>query len=250
MLELWQEPTPRTARSLCSGSELHLHYRGCMPATSPAPVHDPGGILHLRPHGATVLCAVVGLLGLGLAVDAVVRAGWQGALTLPVLLLILALVWMVLWAPRVVLHEDSVEVRNIVVTHLIPFAVIEEVRVGAMLRLEVAGRGSTTRTITAWNAPALSRDAPWRRQAQIHEQDLRGRRLTPQERLVNDQQSSRSAVIKLRWDRWQDCKEGQPGRPPQGGAEDTSAVMTTRPNTVQLVVVAVCAALAVARIVL
>ena len=225
-----------------------------MPSTSPAPVHDPGGTLHLRPHGATVLCAVVGLLGLGLALDAVLRAGWQGVLTLPVLLLIMALVWMVLWAPRVVLHEDSVEVRNIVVTHQIPFAMIEEVRVGAMLRLETAGRDGTTKTITAWNAPALSRDAPWRRQAQIHEQDLRGRRLTPQERLVNDQQSSRSAVIKLRWERWQDRREGQPGQPAldraAGTDADTGAVMTTRPNIVQIAVVAVFAVFAVARIVL
>lgn len=221
-----------------------------MPSTSPAPLHDPGGTLHLRPHGATVLCAVVGLLGLGLAVDAVLRAGWQGVLTLPVLLLIMALVWMVLWAPRVVLHADSVEVRNVVVTHLIPFAVIEEVRVGAMLRLEVAGRTGTTSTITAWNAPALSRDAPWRRQAQIHEQDLRGRRLTPQERLVNDQQSSRSAVIKLRWERWQDHHERQQGQSAQHRTEGTGAVMTTRPNLLQITVVAVLLALATARIAL
>lgn len=201
-----------------------------------------------------MLCAVVGLLGLGLALDAVLRAGWQGVLTLPVLLLIMALVWMVLWAPRVVLQEDSVEVRNIVVTHLIPFAAIEEVRVGAMLRLEVAGRSGTTTTITAWNAPALSRDAPWRRQAMMHEQDLRGRRLTPQERLVNDQQSSRSAVIKQRWERWQDRHEGQQGQSAQGPAAGTDtgtgAVMTTRPNLLQIVVVAVFATLAAARILL
>lgn len=201
-----------------------------------------------------MLCAVVGLLGLGLALDAVLRAGWQGVLTLPVLLLIMALVWMVLWAPRVVLQEDSVEVRNIVVTHLIPFAAIEEVRVGAMLRLEVAGRSGTTSTITAWNAPALSRDAPWRRQAMMHEQDLRGRRLTPQERLVNDQQSSRSAVIKQRWERWQDRHEGQQGQSAQGPAAGTDtgtgAVMTTRPNLLQIVVVAVFATLAAARILL
>lgn len=227
-----------------------------MPSTSPAPVHDPGGTLHLRPHGAIVLCAVVGLLGLGLTLDAVLRAGWEGMMMLPVLLLILALVWMVLWAPRVVLHEDSVEVRNVLVTHLVPFAVIEEVRVGAMLRLEVAGRSGTTSTITAWNAPALSRDAPWRRQAQIHEQGLRGRRLTPQERLVNDQQSSRSAVIKLRWERWQDGRDGQQGRQGQQGqpAQDSTAgtgtEMTTRPNLVQIAVVAVCAALAAARVLL
>ena len=221
-----------------------------MPSTSPAPIHDPGGTLHLRPHGATVLCAVVGLLGLGLALDAVLRAGWRGVMTLPVLLLLMALVWMVLWAPRVVLHEDSVEVRNVVVTHLIPFAAIGEVRVGAMLRLEVAGRDGATSTITAWNAPALSRDAPWRRQAMMHEQNLRGRRLTAPERLVDDQRSSRSAVIKQRWERWQDRREGQQGTPLQDPAAGIGAEMTTRPNLLQITVVAVFAALAAARILL
>src|SRR5699024_11695334 len=86
------------------------------------------------------------------------RAGWEGVLVLPAVLLALALVWMVLWAPRVVLHEDSVEVRNVFVTHHIPFAAIQEVRLGAMLRFEVITQRAATSTITAWNAPALGRE--------------------------------------------------------------------------------------------
>lgn len=129
-----------------------------MPAHTAA--HDPGGTLHLRPHSAVVICAVVGLIGFGLTLDAVLRAGWEGLLVLPVPLFVLALVWMVLWAPRVVLHEDEVEVRNVLVTHRLPFAAIQEVRVGAMLRFEVTTRRAATSTVTAWNAPALGRDAP------------------------------------------------------------------------------------------
>ncbi|HEX7351063.1 PH domain-containing protein [Brachybacterium sp.] len=205
--------------------------------------HDPGGTLHLRPHGATALCIVVGLVGLGLTLDAVLRAGWQGVLVLPVLLLLLALVWMVLWAPRVVLHEETVEVRNVLGTHHLPFGAIEEVRLGAMLRFEVATRRGTTSTLTAWNAPALGKDAPWRRQAMMHEQDLRGRRLTAQERLVHDQRRSRSAVVKQRWERWMDRRDAL-GTPAADGGE---AVMTTRANMLQIAVVAVCALLVVAR---
>lgn len=205
--------------------------------------HDPGGTLHLRPHGATALCVVVGLVGLGLTLDAVLRAGWQGVLVLPVLLLLLALVWMVLWAPGVVLHEEAVEVRNVLATHHLPFAAIEEVRLGAMLRFEVATRRGTTSTLTAWNAPALGKDAPWRQQAMMHEQDLRGRRLTVQERLVHDQQRSRSAVVKQRWERWMDRRDALGTKAADGG----DAVMSTRVNVPQIAVVTVCVLLVVAR---
>lgn len=210
------------------------------------PRPDPEGPLHLRPHGATVLCLVVAVLGLGLTLDAVLRAGWQGVLVLPAPLLLLALVWMVLWAPRVVLHEDSVEVRNVLVTHHLPFAAIQEVRLGAMLRFEVATQRAATSTITAWNAPALGRDAPWRREAVMHEQRLRGRGSTPQERLVSDQLRSRSAVVKRRWERWMDRRDAQ-GPGPVDAPDD---VMTTAPNLLQIVVVAVLALLVLARVLL
>lgn len=203
---------------------------------------DTGGTLHLRPRMASVLSIIVALMALGLSVEAVLRAGWQGVLVLPVPLFLLALVWMVLWAPRVVLHEDSVEVRNVLTTSQLPFAAIQEVRLGAMLRFDVdSPRGGTT-TITAWNAPALGRDMPWRREAMLHEQQLRGRRLTPQERLVHDQRRSRSAVIRQRWERWLDRRDAQGA---QGEPAETTVV--TRPNLVQIVVVAGLGLLVLAR---
>lgn len=208
--------------------------------------HDPGGTIHLRPHGAAVLCIFVGLLVVGLSVDAVLRAGWEGVLVLPPLLLVAALVWMVLWSPKVVLHPESVEVRNVLATHQIPFAALTEVRIGAMLRFEVRTDAAATRTITAWNAPALGRDKPGRREANMYEQELRGRRFTPQERLVRDQQSSRSAVVKQRWERWHDRRE-RPGAP---AIDDSGAVMSTRINAVQIGVVAVLGVLVVLRVIL
>lgn len=211
--------------------------------SEPAPSSpDRDGPLHLRPHGATVLCLVVWAMGAGLAVEAVLSAGWRGLTVLPVLLLVLALVWMLLWHPRVVLHDEAVEVRNVLVTHHVPFAAIETVRLGAMLRLEVASPGGP-RTLTAWNAPALGRDNPLRRRTELHEQDLRGRRLTRAERLVHDQQRSRSAVIQERWEAWQDRRE-KAGR---ARHKDLEAIVTTRVNMLPIAVLAVCAVLVVAR---
>ena len=211
--------------------------------SAPLTAPDPGGTLHLRPHGATILCVVVAVLGLGLTLDAVIRAGWQGVLVLPAPLLFLALVWMVLWAPRVVLHEDSVEVRNVLVTHHLPFAAIQEVHLGAMLRFEATTDRAAASTVTAWNAPALGRDARWRREAVMHEQRLRGRSSTPQERLVADQRRSRSAVVKQRWEDWMDRRDRQGSSPVEAADE----VMTTRPNVLQIAVVAILGALVLAR---
>lgn len=213
-----------------------------MPSSRTEHDHDPGGSLTLRPRSAVVICVIGGVIALVLAVEAVLGAGWRGVAALPVLLLIVALGWMVLWAPRVVLHEDSIEVRNIVLTHLAPFAAIEAVRVGAMLRLDVRTRDRGTRTITAWNAPSVGRDHPLRRQADMREQELRGRRLGPQERLVRDQARSRSAVIRERWLRWDDAQEASGMRNGSDPAAE-AAVMTTRLNIPVLVVVGVCVVL-------
>ena len=209
-------------------------------------VHDPGGTIHLRPHSATAISAVVAVFVVGLGLDAVIRAGWEGVLVLPALLLVAALVWMVLWAPKVVLHEEAVEVRNVLVTHLIPFAALEDVRIGAMLRFDVSSSGAATRSITAWNAPALGRDKPVRREVAMRQQELQGRRYTPQERLVQDQRRSRSAVVKERWERWLGRRR-LTGAPP---AEDAGTAMTTRINVIQIGVVAVLSVLVVLRIVL
>ncbi|AXK44428.1 PH domain-containing protein [Brachybacterium saurashtrense] len=211
-----------------------------MPHDEPSspPEHDDA--IALRPRSATVISLLVWVLGAGLAIDAVLRAGWQGVAVLPVPVLIMALVWAVLWLPRVVVHRDRVEVRNIVVTHHVPFAALEKVRLGAMLRLDVAGP-SGVRTLTAWNAPALGRENPLRREAVIHEQNLRGRGLTRSEKLAHDQQRSRSAVLEERFVAWMAQQRGAQGAP--GG----DARVSTRPNLLPLAVLAVCVLLVLAR---
>ncbi|MDN5600758.1 MAG: hypothetical protein L0G52_09540, partial [Brachybacterium sp.] len=133
--------------------------------------------------------------------------------------------------------------------HRLPFAAIQEVRVGAMLRFEVTTRRAATSTVTAWNAPALGRDAPWRREATMHEQNLRGRSYTPQERLVHDQRRSRSAVVKQRWERWMDRRDAA-GRAPVDGSGGVDGVMTTTPNILQIAVVAFLGLLVLARVML
>src|SRR5690625_2009248 len=85
--------------------------------------------------------------------------GWQFAV-LP--LAVGAVVWALLWAPRVVVRPGSVEVRNVLITHDLPMAAIEDVRLGAMLRVILPPRGSNGRpvVITAWNAPGVGKDRP------------------------------------------------------------------------------------------
>lgn len=214
---------------------------------SPAPTtpqHDPGGTIHLRPHGATALSIVVGLVAVALTLDAVIRAGWQGVAALPLLLLVVVAVWMLLWAPRVVLHDEAVEVRNIFVTHHLPFAALTDIRIGAMLRLETVSRRGEPTTVTAWNAPALRRDNPLRRESSMREEGLRGRRLSSQERMAQDQTSNRSAVIKQRWMRWMDQHDLE------GGVAPSGAQPTTRANVLALTLLAVTIGLVMARLLL
>lgn len=243
-----------------SGASRHSGTSGTAAASDATPA------IMLRPRGATVLCIVVGLMALGLTLDAVLRAGWEGVFALPVLLLIAALVWMVLWRPRVLVRPDEVEVRNVFVTHLVPFAVVEQVRLGAMLRLDVA-TDKGARTITAWNAPGIGRDNPLRRQAVLREQDLRGRRLTAPERLVHDQERSRSAVVVDAFEAWREqtalrARAGKrgTGTDAAGGTDAAAAgatagtgagqAMVTRPNVLEIAVVPVCLALAGLRVLL
>lgn len=227
-----------------------------MSPASSTPQHDPGGTIHLRPHSATALSVVVGLVAAALTLDAVIRAGWEGVAALPLLLLVVVLVWMLLWAPRVVLHEEAVEVRNIFVTHHLPFAALTDIRIGAMLRLETTTPRGEPATVTAWNAPALRRDNPFRRESSMREDGLRGRRLTPRERMAQDQTGSRSAVVKERWMRWIDRHELD-GAALEGTALEGTAPTApsearpmTRPNLLAIVLLAVTVGLVLARLLL
>src|SRR5699024_12860403 len=110
-------------------------------------------------------------------------------------------------------------------------------------RGEVIPLRAPTSTITGWHATPLGRDKPWRREATMYEQTLRGRSYSPQERLVTDQRRSRSAVVKTRWERFMDRRDAQGSRP----VGDPEAAMTTTPNVLQIAVVGVLTALVVLR---
>lgn len=176
-----------------------------MPA-APAPT-DP---LTLRPRSAEVITIVVAVAAALLTLDAVLRAGLTGALLLPGLLLLLAVVWALLWAPRVVLHRESLEIRNVWRTHVLPFTAIREVRLGAMLRVDAITDGGTEQTFTAWNAPGLRRDNPLRRREAAADGGSRVR-MGPEERLRKDQRDSRSAIVVDRVESWQEHHEAEVG---------------------------------------
>lgn len=218
------------------------HGAGTEAATAPALDADgtPGAAatVVLRPRSAPVICVLVWALSAALLVDAVARAGVAGLRVLPFLLLAGIGAWALLWAPRVVLGERQVEVRNVLVTHVLPFASITAVRLGAMLRLDVRGAGPAERTITAWNAPGIGRDSPIaaerrRRAAPAGSREAAPRPLGRGERLALDQQRSRSAIVVQRWEAWQDAAE-------RGNGNETPGPRpVTRVNTGVLVALAV-----------
>lgn len=78
----------------------------------------------------------------------------------------------------------------------------------------------------------------------MREEGLRGRRLSSQERMAQDQTSNRSAVIKQRWMRWMDQHDLE------GGVAPSGAQPTTRANVLALTLLAVTIGLVMARLLL
>lgn len=170
---------------------------------------DPAHLL--RPHGATVLSIVVWVVVAAMALEALLSAGIGGLLVYPGLALIAAAVWAVLWAPRLVLRPTGVEVRNLLHTYDLPFARIQDVRLGAMVHFEVDALEGRPRRVTAWNAPGVGRDSPLSRVGTSVVGARSGgpgaatqtrRTLSRAERLRKDQSASRSAIVRERWEEW------------------------------------------------
>lgn len=165
----------------------------------------------LRPHSATALSILVWVILGAMAIEAVLAAGIEGLRVMPGLALLAALTWAVLWAPRLVLLPDGVQVRNLLHTYALPFSRIEEVRLGVMVRFDVDALAGRPRKITAWNAPGIGRDNPLARETSTAT-DMRGsgpasgaqrrRRLSRAERLRKDQSASRSVIVRERWEEW------------------------------------------------
>lgn len=193
---------------------------------------DPDAPVHLRPYGASVLCIVVWAILAAMALEALFSAGTRGLVVFPGLALVAAVLWALLWAPRVVLLPHGVDVRNIGRSVYLPFAAIERVRLGAMVRFDVVDEQDRARTITAWNAPGIGRDKMLRH-ADPRAISSRGaqpgegvrRRLSRGERLESDQKSSRSAIIR---DRWQASKQSAESR--DHALDATADIPHTRVN--------------------
>lgn len=189
---------------------------------------DDGSTL-IRPGGALVLCVVVWLLCAATVAESLWLlgpAGWRFAV-LP--LAISCLVWALLWAPRVVVRKERIEVRNVLETWTLPMAAIDRVRLGAMLRFElVPAQGSEkTRVLTAWNAPGVGRDRPRERLARMDPRSRAGgaaERPDWAQRLRRDQLESPSHAAVEAWERWDEAQGGR------RADADEEAVPARRPN--------------------
>lgn len=210
--------------------------------------HD--GSTHIRPGGALVLCVVVWLVCTATVLESfwlLSADGWRFAV-LPAA--VSAAVWALLWAPRVVVHEESIEVRNVLETRRLPMASIDRVRLGAMLRFELVPAPGSEKSlvVTAWNAPGVGRDRPRERLAAM---DTRSRsnaaaaRPDWAQRLRRDQLESPSYAAVEAWERWEARHEP--------ASQDTGAPAAThsrRLNTGVIAVLALAALALVARAVL
>ncbi len=213
-------------------------------SSPPAGTHDHGGDITLRPYSAIVLSIVVWVLAAGFGIDAVMRRFDVETLkSLSLLILMSAGTYAVLWAPRIIVRDDCVTMRNVFRVHEIPFAAIDAIRIVAMVRIEARGKDGRPRTYSAWNAPAVGKSkAPSRQE----EREIRaGLRTHSQSARLHAQiRGCRSVVLLDRWNRWIDVQEeavesaGADGRAASraAGTEVKPATVSTGLNVPSLVV--------------
>lgn len=96
-------------------------------------------------------------LGLG-AADIVVRGTPGERLAfLPWLAVIAYGLWLVLWAPRLVVGSDDVVVHELLRTYVLPYDAITDIRRGGLLRIDYTDARGRTRTLRPWNGPGIGR---------------------------------------------------------------------------------------------
>lgn len=161
------------------------------------------GSLRIRPRGALVLCVAVWALCGALVIQAVAVAGVAALVLAPGPVFVAVTVWALLWEPRVIVSSEGLEVRNPVRRHTIPFPCVENIRLGAMLRVVVRDGEEGLRVLTAWNAPGVGRDRPRDRLSRIGDRTRsEGPRMDWAARLREDQRSSPSSAVVEAWERW------------------------------------------------
>lgn len=206
-----------------------------------------------------MLCALVWALCAATILESFWVLGLHGWRFAVVPLAVSAVVWMLLWAPRVVVRPGRLEIRNVVVTHMVPMTAIEDVRLGAMLRVILPPRteGAKPEVITAWNAPGVGKDRPRDRIAgsdvrsrYSQERSLQTATSTWSERLVRDQRTSPSYAVVEAWER-SSRDEVQRSDGSEHGDRSAGAADAPGPsrhlNTVEMLVVAVSLLLPAAR---
>ena len=95
------------------------------------------------------------LIEAGLLIDLVHRGNMTDLLNYaPWLLLVGWAIWVLLWAPRLLVYRDRVEVIEPLRCFRLPFHRITDVRLGVALRIDYTDASGRARRLRPWNAPA------------------------------------------------------------------------------------------------
>lgn len=230
------------------------------------------GSTHIRPTSAIVLSALVWALCSATVAQALWVYGASGLRFAELPVAVAIVVWALLWAPRVIVRDHEIEVRNVLVTHRLPMASIADVRLGAMLRfvLEPRSEADDADVITAWNAPGVGKDRPRERisasdpRAAAADSTVRGggraasrRRAASDwsQRLVEDQRSSPSFRALEAWQQWERSSDdgvehADPGAEHADRDAGHAELATRQVNAPVVAGLAVAAALVVIHIIL
>lgn len=112
----------------------------------------------LRQRSGPIITIVVCVFFAVLLADAVVRGSWVTvAKFLPPLALIAWLVYSLLWRPAVLVGRDSVTVRDILRTTVIPYSRVSEVRLSSVVAITADGPDGAEHGYRPWNAPGMPR---------------------------------------------------------------------------------------------
>lgn len=112
----------------------------------------------LRQRSGPIITIVVCAFFAVLLVDAVIRGAWESVVRfLPPLALIAWVVYSLLWRPAVLVGRDSVTVRDIFSTTVMPYAQVSEVRLTSVVAITAYGPDGFETTYHPWNAPGMPR---------------------------------------------------------------------------------------------
>ena len=116
---------------------------------------EPAALAVPRPGSAIWIPWFGWLIEAGLLIDLVHRGNMTDLLNYaPWLLLVGWAIWVLLWAPRLLVYRDRVEVIEPLRCFRLPFHRITDVRLGVALRIDYTDASGRARRLRPWNAPA------------------------------------------------------------------------------------------------